>query len=63
MMENIIYFKEYSYNIGGVEKNPHFVPSSGKWFVGLVEVPLAHLSPLFGLDEEELVMLRLTYGG
>ena len=58
----MIYFPEYTLcNECGTEMVPQL--KNGKWYIGSEHVSLTRLGILCKIDEEELILLKLTYGG
>ena len=59
----MIYFPEYYVgpDSGGYVTYPHY--KDGKWYIGSEHVSLTRLGILCKIDEEELILLKLTYGG
>jgi hypothetical protein len=58
----MIYFPEYVlFNSCGTISVPQF--KNGKWYIGSEHVSLTRLGILCKIDEEELILLKLTYGG
>lgn len=58
----MIFFPEYTtHNSRGDERVPYL--KCGKWYLDDEQLSLTRLGILCKIDEEELLMLRLTYGG
>ena len=61
-MDDVRYAYEYTYTALTGNKYRPFV-FKGKWYIGSMQVSLSELSLLLNLDEAEMIMLRLKYGG
>ena len=61
-MDDKEYLKAYTYTgLSGQTYHPYF--KGGKWYICDYEVGFFHLAALLQIeDEEELTILRLTYG-
>ena len=58
----MIFFEEYlTHDSTGGEVVPYF--SSGKWYLGFDRITLTELGRKCNIEETELTMLKLTYGG
>ena len=58
----MIYFPEYMiHDSKGNEVVPYL--KNGKWYIYDNRVPMDVLGIMCHIDEEELIMLKLTYGG
>ncbi len=63
MPRQIIYFDEYMrHDSIGSEVHPYYDPVDKCWYDSDYKLTLTDLGNLYKIDEEELIVLALTYG-
>lgn len=50
-------------DINGRKSWPVFLPSQNKWYLGSRAVTLTELGDLCNISEQDLIVLKLKYGG
>jgi len=62
-METVLYFKEYTYhNADGSKVHPYFSSKTGRWILDGITYAFSEIGEICGIPEDELIILRLTYG-
>jgi hypothetical protein len=63
MARQVLYFDEYMrHDSTGSEIHPYYDPVEKSWYDDTYKLTLKDLGKLYDIDEDELVVLALTYG-
>jgi len=63
MGRRILYFDEYKrIDSLGITIHPYYDPEEKAWYDDYYKLTMVDLGKLYNINEEELTILRLTYG-